>query len=136
MKKFKHFLRWFLPVAFVLWTLPITYDFWDNAKEQVFTGTVVDKYTSASVGRHSISQYHKIQFCLINDKSKCTSVNIRSSTWERTNIGDIQSYTLRKSEFISNHLRNNLGLFFFAVYSSCLLLGVCLLVYFLIYSDD
>lgn len=123
--KIKRVLQYLVPVVFVLLTAPLAYKGFQGLIERSFTGVVTDKYISTgSRGRVS----HTVEFCLIEDRSRCTNVDMRSSSWERVRVGDTLSFSLQSSLLSKQKGLKFTGMVFFVIYATASFLGIVYLL--------
>ncbi len=101
--KIKQALRWLLPTLFLLCICIGSYKCYVNSQAEVYTFSIQSKWRSTSVSKHSVSEYHNFDMCLVSYPEICiNSFSVRENDWHKYDKGDILSYKLSRDRVYPN----------------------------------
>lgn len=140
MKIAKRILQWLIPIVLVICCSTALHTKWKASEEQLYTFTITSKWRSASVGKHSVSEYNYFSMCLVNEPTTCINrFGVRSDTWEVYNKGNVVSFELSKEEVYPVNFFTNIFCFISLVIGiiSCIcLVGLVVWGLLKLYGED
>jgi hypothetical protein len=95
---FKRILQVGLPVAFIVCCIIGSYNYIDKSGVSVYSFTIKAKWQSASIGKHSVSEYNKFEMCLVDKPNVCITEDVRQDTYNKYSVGSVVAFKYAKGE--------------------------------------